>query len=866
MSEQFDSIYLNNIVIEREDMDNYKFVPLQYHTKKGFYDPFHEDWVKVPKNLFYFEGINDVTTTGLYLREKGKWTQYFPIYKVDGNGVAENGEVITTVALNWAQYGAIIDKVSTIKYYITDKSSVFFNGIEYGIGQTVNEKGGRDILLTAADIPTKRSTAEYDIETLFGTASYLQEEIDTLSGAIGRVPAHNFETATPTQEQLTEYIISLGKTVHNGIAVKNLFDQHLWLYTDEMQEFTDQGVDTANAFTNSTQGLIMGAEGISGGLVEVGDGTGRGFVPPPVEDLRGTVKSNAAEYGVQFDETGLGTIKEATTEVGGALSASDKFKLNHMDIGRYANLPAGSIIAVPTKNNIDGYLKCNGQTVSKTKYPELFDVLGYTFGGSGDNFQVPDIRDYGLRGAKQDSEIGTKAGSDTTTLTTENLPQHRHDMSHSQSVSVSGSTSSAGSHTHRWHIGQFWTNLNPGEGNQITTMNPGMTQGYDDTSSAGSHTHSFSGSGTSSYSGNTGYAGSGTPFTHTGPHLKTNFFISTGLAGTGGVRYEQGDNVIFTPQEDGTIVISAPGMDVYIPVTELPEVGVTGKIYMLWNDETESYDLWIYENEAWAQSGKTNINLANFYNKAEVDDKLKAKADQADVDEIKTNMATKADLDQIKESAATKTEVSSDIQGATQAIKEWTGGQLEGYQTHEEAKEYAELVEGQFEQAKEYTDEAIGEVETELGQKASEEQVNAISELFDLQGNALGANKLATKRKIALTGAAVGEVEFDGSEDVEMEVVIPGASVSGTINYQQSGDRVYINGTLPEVNKQTWETAAVIPNTIEPPVETVYAVGSWANQTNSYVKEIRIQANSRNIEVYSFDEFRSRVNFSYRCK
>ena len=37
----------------------------------------------------------------------------------------------------------------------------------------------------------------------------------------------------------------------------------------------------------------------------------------------------------------------------------------------------------------DGWLECNGQSVSTTTYPELFAKIGYTYGGSGGSFNLP---------------------------------------------------------------------------------------------------------------------------------------------------------------------------------------------------------------------------------------------------------------------------------------------------------------------------------------------------------------------------------------------------------------------------------------------------------------------------------------------
>ena len=40
----------------------------------------------------------------------------------------------------------------------------------------------------------------------------------------------------------------------------------------------------------------------------------------------------------------------------------------------------------------EGWLLCNGASYSATDYPDLFAVIGYTFGGSENNFNVPNYK------------------------------------------------------------------------------------------------------------------------------------------------------------------------------------------------------------------------------------------------------------------------------------------------------------------------------------------------------------------------------------------------------------------------------------------------------------------------------------------
>lgn len=60
-----------------------------------------------------------------------------------------------------------------------------------------------------------------------------------------------------------------------------------------------------------------------------------------------------------------------------------------------------------------GWMACDGRTLSSHDYPELFAVLGYVYGGSADQFQIPDYRGYFLRGIG----TGTQNDPDITSRT-----------------------------------------------------------------------------------------------------------------------------------------------------------------------------------------------------------------------------------------------------------------------------------------------------------------------------------------------------------------------------------------------------------------------------------------------------------------
>lgn len=62
----------------------------------------------------------------------------------------------------------------------------------------------------------------------------------------------------------------------------------------------------------------------------------------------------------------------------------------------FVQCPPGSVMALGTTSIPEGWLRCNGQDVSRTTYALLFDVIGTTFGsGSGSTFMVPNIPNLG---------------------------------------------------------------------------------------------------------------------------------------------------------------------------------------------------------------------------------------------------------------------------------------------------------------------------------------------------------------------------------------------------------------------------------------------------------------------------------------
>ena len=92
-----------------------------------------------------------------------------------------------------------------------------------------------------------------------------------------------------------------------------------------------------------------------------------------------------------------------------------------------STMPAGEIHAFARSSvNNTLYLLCDGSTYNKNNYPELFNAIGHYYGGTGDNFKVPDLRGRGIIGVSSSHSLGSTSGSETASLSISNIPSHRH--------------------------------------------------------------------------------------------------------------------------------------------------------------------------------------------------------------------------------------------------------------------------------------------------------------------------------------------------------------------------------------------------------------------------------------------------------
>ncbi|ADO67181.1 hypothetical protein crov148 [Cafeteria roenbergensis virus] len=108
-------------------------------------------------------------------------------------------------------------------------------------------------------------------------------------------------------------------------------------------------------------------------------------------------------------------------------------------------IPVGTIFPFAGANAPTGYLVCDGSDISRNTYARLFSIIANTYGpGNGETtFSLPDLRGRTLIGVGTGSGLTPRnladiGGTETHTLTLNEIPQHSHNVEVSNLVHKDG--------------------------------------------------------------------------------------------------------------------------------------------------------------------------------------------------------------------------------------------------------------------------------------------------------------------------------------------------------------------------------------------------------------------------------------------
>jgi microcystin-dependent protein len=149
------------------------------------------------------------------------------------------------------------------------------------------------------------------------------------------------------------------------------------------------------------------------------------FTNPPIRTGDLHIENNETVSG-NLDVSGNLTIK-------GNMTANNFYATGNYYLDNYILIPAGTIIQSAAINIPSGWFDCDGSLLSTTTYADLFNAIMYTYGGSGSNFNIPDIRGRVPIGSGSGTDLTTRSlgstgGEEEHTLSISEIPSHTHSL------------------------------------------------------------------------------------------------------------------------------------------------------------------------------------------------------------------------------------------------------------------------------------------------------------------------------------------------------------------------------------------------------------------------------------------------------
>lgn len=149
------------------------------------------------------------------------------------------------------------------------------------------------------------------------------------------------------------------------------------------------------------------------------------------------------------------------------------------------NVPVGTIMLWGSNTVADdSWHICDGTGLSSTQYPELYSVIGDTYGASlGSNndviFYLPDLQGrfpIGYKSSDTDfNMLGKKGGSKTHTQTVYEMPSHNHGIN---GYSGGGGTNGVQAYDSKNANGTLFYTTVTGKGQPMDIMNPYIVMKY----------------------------------------------------------------------------------------------------------------------------------------------------------------------------------------------------------------------------------------------------------------------------------------------------------------------------------------------------------------------------------------------------
>ena len=192
------------------------------------------------------------------------------------------------------------------------------------------------------------------------------------------------------------------------------------------------GTSTFNGEVTVNTGIVPDVD--SGAYIGV---TGKAFSEAHIDGIRigvaGTTTIDTRGGNLVLTApTGSKVAISTSATINGNLdmtAGSGRISANYLDVPNVT--PIGSVVMwCGTINNYPtGWAVCNGGPevgLSTITYSTLFSIIGYTFGGSGEYFKLPNMVDKFVAGAGNAYSVGATGGENSVVLNDTQIPYHYH--------------------------------------------------------------------------------------------------------------------------------------------------------------------------------------------------------------------------------------------------------------------------------------------------------------------------------------------------------------------------------------------------------------------------------------------------------
>lgn len=231
--------------------------------------------------------------------------------------------------------------------------------------------------------------------------------------------------------ELENIITQTGQTLNSGDL--NQLGKGMANYVANSNFYTDSGSANSHVLTSiaSNQSIVNYVDGMAVEFLAATNNTG----PTTI---------NVASKGIK-DVVGF----SGGPLVGGEITAGTRIVLKYREsAGDFiidnliaASVFAGAVVMNPTNTIPTGYLECDGSALNTGTFSDLFDVIGFDYGMSGSDFNLPDLRGEFIRGYNNssganpdpDAASRTDRGDGTTgdnvgTKQADDLDSHFHNV------------------------------------------------------------------------------------------------------------------------------------------------------------------------------------------------------------------------------------------------------------------------------------------------------------------------------------------------------------------------------------------------------------------------------------------------------